>query len=177
MHSYRIPILIYENQTWYAAAITLCVEISAAAVVIGYWDENGHVNVAVWIALIMLLVIFLNVFAVSIYGEAEFIFASVKILTIVGLLIMAFIVTLGGGPKHDRVGFRFWKNPSAMKEYDSKGDTGRFLGLFSVLINAAFSYSGVEMVAVAAGEAEDPRRNIPKAVRRVFWRILVFYVL
>lgn len=125
----------------------------------------------------MLLVIFLNIFAVSIYGEAEFIFASIKILTIVGLLIMAFIVALGGGPKHDRLGFRFWKNPGAMKEYDSTGDTGRFLGLFSVLVNAAFSYSGVEVVAVAAGEAENPRKNIPKAVRRVFWRILLFYVL
>lgn len=64
-----------------------------------------------------------------------------------------------------------------MKAYKSDGDTGRFLGLFSTLVNAAFSYGGVEMVAVAAGEAEDPRRNIPKAVRRVFWRILFFYVL
>lgn len=57
------------------------------------------------------------------------------------------------------------------------GNTGRFLSFFSVLINAAFSYGGVEAVAVAAGEAEDPRRNIPKAVRRVFWRILFFYFL
>lgn len=64
-----------------------------------------------------------------------------------------------------------------MHEYDSTGDTGRFLGLFSVLVNAAFSYGGVELVAVAAGEAENPRKNIPKAVRRVFWRILFFYVL
>lgn len=125
----------------------------------------------------MILVIFLNIFAVSIYGEAEFVFASIKILTILGLLIMAFIIALGGGPKHDRLGFRFWKNPGAMKEYDSTGITGRFLGLFSVLVNAAFSFGGVEMVAVAAGEAENPRKNIPKAVRRVFWRILVFYVL
>ena len=64
-----------------------------------------------------------------------------------------------------------------MKEYIGTGDTGRFLGLFSTLVNAAFSYGGVEMVAVAAGEAENPRKNIPKAVRRVFWRILFFYVL
>lgn len=124
-----------------------------------------------------MLVICLNIFAVSIYGEAEFCFASIKIITIVGLLLLAFILDLGGGPKHDRLGFRYWKNPGAMKEYVALGDKGRFLGLFSTLVNAAFSYGGVEMVAVAAGEAEDPRRNIPKAVRRVFWRILFFYVL
>lgn len=64
-----------------------------------------------------------------------------------------------------------------MKAYKGTGSTGRFLGLFSVLVNAAFSYGGVEFVAVAAGEAENPRYSIPKAVRRVFWRILFFYVL
>lgn len=64
-----------------------------------------------------------------------------------------------------------------MKEYDSTGNTGRFLGLWAVMVNAAFAYGGVELVAVAAGEAENPRKNIPKAVKRVFWRILFFYVL
>ncbi|KAL3427118.1 amino acid permease [Phlyctema vagabunda] len=162
---------------WYSNSITLCVEISAAAVVIQFWQGAEHISVAAWITIVIVLVVCLNIFAVSIYGEAEFIFASVKIITIVGLLIMAFIVDLGGGPKHDRLGFRYWKNGLAMLEYDSTGATGRFLGLFSVLVNAAFSYSGVELVAVAAGEAENPRKNIPKAVRRVFWRIVLFYVL
>lgn len=135
------------------------------------------INVGVWIAIIIVLVLALNIFAVSIYGEAEFIFASVKIVTIVGLLILAFIIDVGGGPTHHRYGFQFWRNPGAMKEYDSTGNTGRFLGLWATLVNAAFSYGGVELVAVAAGEAENPRKNIPKAVKRVFWRILFFYVL
>lgn len=65
---------------------------------------------------------------------------------------------LGGGPDHDRRGFRYWKE-GAMKEYVGTGNTGRFTGLWSTLVNAAFSYGGVEMVAVAAGEAADPRRN------------------
>ncbi|RDL39218.1 putative proline-specific permease put4 [Venustampulla echinocandica] len=160
---------------WYSNAITLCAEISAASIVIDYWHPG--VNVAVWISILIVLVIGLNIFAVAIYGEAEFVFASVKIITIVGLLIMAFIIDVGGGPKRDRLGFRFWKDPGAMLEYDGTGDAGRFLGLFSVLVNAAFSYGGVELVAVAAGEAENPRKNIPKAVRRVFWRILFFYIL
>ncbi|GAB7340469.1 hypothetical protein MBLNU457_6895t1 [Dothideomycetes sp. NU457] len=160
---------------WYNSAITLCAEISAAAVVIGFWNDS--INQAAWITIIIVVVLCLNIFAVSIYGEAEFIFASVKIVTIVGLLILALIIDLGGGPNHDRLGFRYWKNPGAMKQYIGVGDVGRFAGLFSTLVNAAFSYGGVEMVAVAAGEAENPRKNIPKAVRRVFWRILFFYVL
>ncbi|KAI9799749.1 MAG: hypothetical protein M1833_003868 [Piccolia ochrophora] len=161
--------------TWYSCSITLCAELSAASLVIGFWNDD--INVSVWISILILLIIGLNVFAVSIYGEAEFIFASVKIVTIIGLIIFALIIDLGGGPTRDRLGFRYWKHPGAMKEFRASGDTGRFLGLFNVLINAAFSYGGVEMVAVAAGEAENPRKNIPKAVRRVFWRILFFYII
>ncbi|KAF2185740.1 putative proline-specific permease [Zopfia rhizophila CBS 207.26] len=160
---------------WYQCAITLCAEISAAAVLVQFW--NDRISSAAWITIVIVVVVCLNIFAVAIYGEAEFIFASIKIITIVGLLLLALIVDLGGGPKHDRLGFRYWKNPGAMKEYIGDGDTGRFTGLWSVLVNAAFSYGGVEMVAVAAGEAANPRKNIPKAVRRVFWRILFFYVL
>jgi amino acid transporter len=159
---------------WYNCAITLCVEISAAGLVIEYWTTK--VNQGVWIAIILVLVLALNIFAVAIYGEAEFLFASLKIITIVGLLLLAFILFWGGGPTHDRLGFRYWKH-NAMRYYIGSSNTGRFLGLWATLVQASFSYSGVENVAVAAGESENPRKNIPKAVRRVFWRILFFYVL
>ena len=162
---------------WYSSSITLCAEISAASVVIQFWNGAQDINVAAWISLIIVLVVCLNIFAVAIYGEAEFCFASIKIITIVGLLIFAFIIDLGGGPTRDRLGFRYWNDPGAMKAFKGDGAKGRFLGFFNTLVNAAFSYGGVEMVAVAAGEAENPRYNIPKAVRRVFWRILFFYVL
>lgn len=152
----------------------LCTEISAAAVIIQFWQGADDINSAAWITLIIFLVAGLNIYAVSIYGEAEFIFASIRLLAIIGPLLFAFIIDLGGRPTHDRLGFRYWNNAGAMKAYISTGSTGRFLGFLSTLVNAAFAYSGVEMVAVAAGEAENPRRNIPKAVRRVFWRIIFF---
>ena len=161
---------------WISCSLTLCAEISAASLVIGFWNET--LNVAIWISIIIVLIIALNVFAVSIYGEAEFLFASLKIITIIGLIILAIVIDLGGAPGEGRLGFRYWKSPyAAMKPMVTTGNIGRFAGLFNTLVNAAFSYGGVEMVAVAAGEAEDPRRNIPKAVKRVFWRILFFYVL
>jgi amino acid transporter len=67
---------------------------------------------------------------------------------------------------------------SAMKALPpAQGATGRFLAFFSVLVYAAFTFGGIEMIAASAGEAENPRKNIPKAIRRVFWRITLFYVL
>ncbi|UNI18314.1 hypothetical protein JDV02_004588 [Purpureocillium takamizusanense] len=163
--------------TWYQAAITLCAELAAASVVIGYWDTEERINVAVWISIFLVIVVLANIIAVAVYGEVEFFAASIKVITIIGLLIMTFIVMLGGNPQHRRIGFTYWENPGVMKSYLLPGALGRFLGFLKTLPNAAFSFGGTEMVAVAAGEAENPRKNIPKAVRRVFWRIAFFYVL
>lgn len=108
-------------------------------------------------------------------------FSLKSVLLIIGLILTGLIVDLGGGPDHERIGFRYWKNPGALAQSDlvssDKVGLGRFLGILSVLIQAAFSLQGMELVAVAASETQSPRRNIGKAVRRVFYRILVFYIL
>ncbi|KAK7890521.1 hypothetical protein LTR67_007729 [Exophiala xenobiotica] len=159
---------------WYNCAIAISAETSAAVVLIQFWTD---INPAAWISIILVILIILNVITVGVYGEAEFLFATIKIVTILSLLIMAVCLDLGGGPSHDRLGFRYWKNPGAMNAYIAKGATGRFLGVFNTLINAAFAFGGLEQVAVAAGETKNPTRNIPKAIRRVFWRLLLFYCL
>lgn len=87
------------------------------------------------------------------------------------------ILDLGGGPSHDRIGFRYWKNPGPFNQLNGiPGAKGRFLAFWATFINAAFSFLGTEIVALAAAEAENPRRNVPKAIRRVFYRILLFYI-
>ncbi|GAA5835018.1 hypothetical protein JCM11251_000139 [Rhodosporidiobolus azoricus] len=57
------------------------------------------------------------------------------------------------------------------------GSLGRFASFWTVFVQAAFSFLGTEIVALTAGEAENPRRNFPKAINRVFWRIIFFYVI
>ncbi|KAH8701576.1 putative amino acid transporter [Talaromyces proteolyticus] len=160
---------------WYQFAIGVPIEISAAALVIDYWPNS--VPTVVWITILLVAVILINLFPVRIYGEVEFAFGAIKLTTICGLILLMLIITLGGAPTHDRIGFRYWKSPGPMLEYLEPGALGRFLAFFKVFISATFAYGGSEMVVVAAGETENPRRNIPKAVRRVFWRIAIFYVL
>ena len=115
---------------------------------------------------------------VGAYGEAEFIFASIKVITITGLIILGIVLDLGGGPNHDRLGFRYWNNPGAFARAGlvSNLATDRFLAIISTFVQAAFSFQGIELVVIAASETQNPRRNIAKAVRRVFYRILIFYV-
>ncbi|KAG2186269.1 hypothetical protein INT43_002707 [Umbelopsis isabellina] len=162
---------------WYNWVIVLPAELSAAAVLIGYWT-NGSINNAVWITLCLIVVVTINMFGARAYGEAEFWFASIKILTIVGLIILGIIIAAGGGPSHVATGVQYWKNPGPFVQYEGiPGALGQFLGFFSVLINAAFSYIGTEIVAIAAGEAANPRKNIPKAIKKVYIRICLFYIL
>ncbi|KAJ6516194.1 amino acid permease [Mycena sanguinolenta] len=160
---------------WYNWTIVLPAELSAAAVLINYW--NTSVNNAAWITIIMLVVIGINMCGAGVYGEAEFVFASIKVITITGLIILGIVLDLGGGPDHDRIGFRYWKHPGPFVQFSGIGGAkGRFLGWWAVMTQAAFSYIGTEIVAIAAGEAKNPRRNLPKAIKRVYIRILLFYI-
>ncbi|KAI0117922.1 amino acid permease [Nemania sp. FL0031] len=160
---------------WWQIAIGVPIEVTVSVVVVDYWPND--VPTAALITLFLFAMVAVNCFPVRIYGEAEFVFGAIKLTTIVGLILLMFIITLGGTPNGERIGFRYWQDPGAMNEYLVGGSLGRFLAFWKVFIQATFSYGGSEMVVIASGETENPRRNIPKAIRRVFWRIALFYVL
>lgn len=76
---------------------------------------------------------------------------SIKVITITGLLILGIVLDLGGGPSHDRIGLRYWKNPGPFVQFDGiAGAKGQFLGFVRVLIQAAFSFIGTEVVTVCS---------------------------
>jgi amino acid transporter len=154
---------------WYNWVIILPAELSAAAVLVNYW--NKEVNNAAWITIFLIVVVVINMFGAGVYGECEFIFASIKVITITGLIILGIILDLGGGPNHDRIGFRYWKNPGPFVQFSGiDGSKGKFLGELSlcivpsnvliyvakhsgwwaVMTQAAFSFIGTEIVAVIA---------------------------
>jgi yeast amino acid transporter len=102
---------------------------------------------------------------------------STKILLLIGLILLTFVTMVGGNPKHDAYGFRYWKNGNAMHPYYTDGTTGRFLGWWSVVLYAAFSVAGPDLISLAAGEIQNPRRTIPRVARLVFYRLVGFYVV
>ncbi|KAI5480115.1 amino acid transmembrane transporter [Pseudohyphozyma bogoriensis] len=161
---------------WYNWTIVLPAELNAAAVLIGYW--NSSINPAVWITICGLVAVTINFGGSRVYGEMEFWFAIIKVIAIVGLIILGIILSAGGGPDHVAIGFRYWRNPGPFVQYlGMAGAKGRFLGYWAVLIQAAFSFLGTEIVALAAGETKNPKKTIPRAIKRVYIRILLFYIL
>ena len=105
-------------------------------------------------------------------GQAEFWFASIKIITILALLIVGVVIFFGGAPTHDRLGFRYWHRPSAFKPYVASGNAGKFLSYWTAFVRAGFAFiTSPELIALSAGETVAPRRNIPKAAKRFVWRL------
>lgn len=84
---------------------------------------------------------------------------------------------LGGNPQRDRFGFRNWNEPGAFAELNKTGSLGRFLGFLQCLIQAAFVIAGPDYVSMSAGEAENPRKVMPRAFNGVFYRLTAFFVL
>lgn len=115
---------------------------------------------------------------IRVYGELEFGFAILKIMLIILINILALVVTCGGGPTGETIGFKYWQNPGVFVQYlGYSGTAGRFMGFWSTFSSAIYSYSGIETISISAAEVENPRRAIPQAAKRIFWRILLFYVI
>ncbi|CAI7603545.1 unnamed protein product [Penicillium viridicatum] len=162
---------------WYSLGILVPYEITAAGLVIGYWDQSGSINIAVWITIMMVVIVALNFMPVRVYGEAEFWFAGVKIITLIGLLMVSFILFWGGGPNRQRLGFHYWKNPRPFNAYLTTGDSGRFVALLKCTVSSAIAFIfAPELIVISGGEMQSPRRNIPRAARRYIYRLVFFYI-
>lgn len=151
---------------WYNWAITVACELVAGVIVVKFWlpDTSSFL----WSMLFLLLLFGLNYFSAKVYGESEFWFAGIKVATIVIFLVVGILMIFGimGG---DSPGFSNWVTGDAP-----------FVGNWATVINifmiAGFSFGGVEIVAVASGESEDPQKNVPRAIKSIFWRIMLFYI-
>jgi lysine-specific permease len=152
---------------WYNWAITVASEIAAASLIMHFWFPDTPSFI--WSASFIIFFVGVNALSARGFGETEFWFALIKVTAIIVFIFAGFCMIFGltnGQP----VGFKNW----------TVGD-GPFHGgvaaLFGAFIIAGFSFQGTELIGIAAGESENPRVNIPKAVKQVFWRILLFFVL
>lgn len=151
--------------------------MTAASLVIQYWVPRTKVNPGVFITVFFVVIVAINYFGIKFFGEFEFWLSSIKVITIIGIILLSLILALGGGPDHDRKGFRYWENPGAFKAYKVTGSTGKFVAFWSTMVSATFAYLGTELVGVTVAEAQNPRRTVPKAIKLTFYRILIFYCL
>lgn len=151
--------------------IVLPLELVVCSFTVRWWNDN--ISSAVWITVFWLVIIIINVFGTLGYAEEEFWSSALKLSAIVIFMIIAVVLICGGGPADglysEYWGNRTWQDPGPWRN--------GFKGFCSVFVTAAFSYSGSELVGLAAAESANPAQSLPGAVKQVFWRIVLFYVV
>ncbi|KAH8887784.1 hypothetical protein GQ53DRAFT_872516 [Thozetella sp. PMI_491] len=159
----------------YSYVVSIPAEIVAASVLVQFWITVYN---AIWITLFGLVMIVSAWFFVRVYGELEFTFSMLKIALVVLVNLVALVIACGGAPNHEPTGFKYWVSPGPFVQYLGLGGSlGRFLGFWKTLNNALYAYSGIENITLAAAETRSPRQAIPQAAKRIFWRILIFYIV
>jgi lysine-specific permease len=157
---------------WFSWAITLAAELVAGALIVKFWFPNS--NSTLWAMGFFVFLMALNLLSVKAYAEAEYWFSSIKVVTVlIFLAVGALLITgmLGG----QTIGFQNW-----ILSDPKSGSHAPFIGgwaaMLLVFLVAGFAFQGTEGVGLAAAETTDPVKNVPKAIRSVFWRILLFYI-
>ncbi|KAK7524851.1 amino acid transporter [Phyllosticta citriasiana] len=155
---------------WFNWVMIIPAEITACISVLHYWETSYKVGIAVWITIFLVIIAFINIWPVKLYGEVEFWFSFLKCLALVAIIFFMVVMTSGGinatgGP----IEFRYWKNPGAF--------VNGIKGIATAFVQAGFSFGGGEHIAVMAGEANDPRETVKRSVRPLFWRMFTFFVV
>ncbi|KAF6836866.1 amino acid permease [Colletotrichum plurivorum] len=147
--------------------IVLPLEIIAASITITYWESK--ITKAIFVTIFLVGIVSINLFGVKGYGEAEFIFSIIKVIAVIGFILLGIVLNCGGTQDSGYIGGQYWQDPGAFHN--------GFKGLCSVFVTAAFAFAGTELVGLAAAEAANPRKSLPTAIKQVFWRITLFYVV
>ncbi|GAA6037576.1 hypothetical protein JCM8097_006121 [Rhodosporidiobolus ruineniae] len=147
-------------------ALTMAADLTSTSLLMAYWTP--HVN---WLPGLIFVIglAATNLVTVKAYGEVEYWLAILKLVSIVIFFILGIVVNAGGNTSHEYIGAKNW----------TVGDApfvGGFGALVARFISTAYSYSYTESVGLAAAEAKNPHRNIPKIASRVMFRIAFFYI-
>ncbi|CAO1611489.1 amino acid permease [Brochothrix thermosphacta] len=154
---------------WLCWIVTGMAEITAVATYVGFWFPDFPNWISALFCVVFLVL--LNSLTVKAFGEIEFWFAIIKIVTILGLIIVGFVLIFN----------KFQSTPTATASISNLWQHGGFFptgisGFLLAFQMAVFSFVGVELIGVTAAETKDPEKTIPKAINQIPLRIVLFYV-
>ncbi|KAL4930436.1 amino acid permease/ SLC12A domain-containing protein [Aspergillus undulatus] len=151
---------------WFGAFITIANELQGIVTVLHFWTDE--VPTAAWITIFWFVIVFINAWAVKFFGEVEVVSSTIKFGWIFVVIISLIVVSAGGAPNENAIGFRYW---------NSTPFTNGFKGFLSVMPTCIFAMSGSENAALVAAETQNLRKSVPRAVGSIWLRLSLFYAL
>ena len=185
-------------------SVGLAGEVVASVIILSYFPNTKVLTnagaTAGFVTLFLSFCIISNLLDVRVFGEIEYVSSIIKVIMTLIMIIVMIVINRGGLGDQGVIGFRYWQELKSLFDHnmifgmfrpsfdlsstgmDSKttgvgGNWGRFLSVLTAMVIVTYSYSGTEIVCIAACEAKNPRKALPSATKRVFWRILIFYCL
>ncbi len=154
---------------WLTWAATLGTEFTAAALLMQEWFPQ--VSVWLWTIIFAAIVFALNMSSTRWFAESEFWLALVKVITVIAFIILGLMAIFGIVTYQGYDAAPLFSNLTANGWFPN----GIF-PIFATMLIVNFAFSGTELIGVAAGETEDPAKNVPKAINTAIWRLLIFFV-
>ncbi|KAF9528497.1 amino acid permease-domain-containing protein [Crepidotus variabilis] len=152
---------------WFNDAVSVAGDLTAAQLVLSFWgvDKGWIASIVFWVFLVGV-----NSLHVRGYGELEYWLSSLKVVTVIIFIFIGIAVNAGHNSEHRYIGGSNWRIPGAPF-------VGGFGGFLRVFVTASFAFGGTESLGITAGETKNPSKNMPRVVKLVFWRIMIFYIL
>lgn len=155
---------------WFGWAVTVALELLSSGLTMQRWFPGSPVWM--WCLIFGVVLFLLNALSARAFGETEFWFASIKVVTIILFII------LGGCAMFGLIHLKNGQAAPMLSHFaDSSLLPKGITGLLLTMITVNFSFQGTELIGIAAGESKDPEKTIPKSIRTTVWRTLVFFVL
>jgi L-asparagine transporter-like permease len=151
---------------WILYILVAMTELTAVAKYINYWWPH----IPAWSSVLFFFVIItlINLLNVKFYGESEFWLAIIKVTAVISMIVFGLYLLLTADANSTASFSNLWTHGGFFPN--------GFDGLFYMLAFLMFAFGGIELIGMAAAEAEDPKKTIPKAINQVVFRILIFYV-
>ncbi|MBJ9986017.1 amino acid permease [Acinetobacter sp. S40] len=151
---------------WILYVLVAMTELTAVAKYINYWWPH----IPSWISVLFFFIVItaINLTNVKFYGESEFWLAIIKVVAVISMIIFGLYLLFTAGPDSTASFSNLWTHGGFFPN--------GFDGLFYMLAFLMFAFGGIELIGMAAAEADNPKKTIPKAINQVVVRILIFYV-
>lgn len=154
---------------WLTWTATLGTEFTAAALLMQEWFPQ--ISVWIWTIAFAAIVFSLNMISTKLFAESEFWLSLVKVITVISFIILGLLAIVG------ILSFEGYSSAPLLSNLTAQGwfPQGLF-PIFTTMLIVNFAFSGTELIGVAAGETQDPAKNVPKAINAAIWRLLIFFV-
>ena len=154
---------------WLTWTATLGTEFTAAALLMQEWFPQ--ISVWIWTIAFAAIVFGLNMSSTKLFAESEFWLSLVKVVTVIVFIILGLLAVFGILSFQGHSSAPLFSNLTAQGWFPQ----GLF-PIFATMLIVNFAFSGTELIGVAAGETQDPAKNVPKAINAAIWRLLIFFV-